>query len=108
MRRNEMFYGHITTPHGSGEIHTINIYFDWAAFHKDMFNPESTGEIIRFEVNGKTYAERKESVRNTAIEWSYADKDGLSIAEFMVVEDWFYKNGKRYGLLGEFRENAIC
>lgn len=60
-------------------------------------------------VSGKTYKDRKGDLLNKAIE--YSNSVGLicmSMGEFAIIQDFFEKNGKRYGLLEEFRENAIC
>lgn len=55
-----------------------------------------------------TYAERKENVREEAIDWQYeASEKNLSYGELAEAGDYFYKMGKRYGLLREFRENGI-
>ena len=61
-----------------------------------------------FRIKGKTYADRKEFVRNIAIEYSNNGAFGLSWGEVATVSDMFYKLGKRYGLLKEFKENGIC
>ena len=56
------------------------------------------------------YQKRKEAVRQEAIEWQYkfGEEDlDMSIQELAEVGDYFHKLGKRYGLLEEFRENAI-
>lgn len=56
-----------------------------------------------------TYAERKEKARNEAIEWSFwTGENPLSYEGLAIACDYFYKLGKRYGLLKEFRENGIC
>lgn len=56
----------------------------------------------------KTYQERKEAARQQAIDWQlWASEQPLSYGE---LEDWmehFERLGRRYGLLQEFRENAI-
>ena len=55
-----------------------------------------------------TYAERKANVREKAIDWQYeASEQDLSYGELAEAGDYFYKMGKRYGLLREFRENGI-
>ena len=36
------------------------------------------------------------------------DCDGLYMSDMAQIYGWFEKMGKRYGLLKEFRENAIC
>lgn len=56
-----------------------------------------------------TYAEKKEKARNEAIEWSFwAGENPLSYEGLAIACNHFYKLGKRYGLLKEFRENGIC
>ena len=61
-----------------------------------------------FKVKGKTYADRKEFVRNMAINYSNNGACGLSWGEVAIVRNNFYELGKRYGLLKEFKENGIC
>lgn len=57
----------------------------------------------------KTYATKKEEIRNQAIEWSQKWSDeSYSWAELAEYQAYFYTMGKRYGLLREFHENAIC
>lgn len=68
--------------------------------------------VLPFRITGKTYAERQESLRNLAIDFQSAN-DGdtdfqLSMGEIGVVEEYFERMGRRYGLLREFRENCIC
>lgn len=55
------------------------------------------------------YQKRKEAVRQEAIDWqlSLSESEDMSYGELIAVGDYFYKLGKRYGLLREFRENAI-
>ncbi len=54
------------------------------------------------------YKELKEKARQLAIEWQeYASEYDMSYAELASWCDYFYRLGKKYGLLGEFRENAI-
>ena len=63
---------------------------------------------IPLTVTGKTYAERKKDLKNKAIEWSYAGGlEAWSYGELATIQGFFETNGKRYGLLKEFRENAI-
>ena len=65
---------------------------------------------IPLTVSGKTYAERAADLRNKAIEYqsSWYDFCGFSYGELAIIQNFFERNGKRYGLLKEFRENAIC
>ena len=55
-----------------------------------------------------TYAERKENAREIAIDWQIEESErSLSYGELAEAGEYFYKLGKRYGLLREFRENGI-
>ena len=65
---------------------------------------------IPLSVNGKTYEEKKEDLRNKAIEYqnSWYDYCGFSYGEIATISEFFEKYGKRYGLLREFHENGIC
>ena len=65
---------------------------------------------IPFKVSGKTYAQRKADLEAKAIDWSnrQGDYPAWSYGELTEIYDFFEVNSKRYGLLKEFRENAIC
>lgn len=63
--------------------------------------------VIRFQLHGNTYSERKESLRDLAIECSNSEIADLSYSEECDIYWYFLENGKRYGLLKEFMENAI-
>jgi len=54
------------------------------------------------------YQKRKAEVRDEAIEWqsTYCQSDHY-MSEWADWGEYFYKLGKRYGLLKEFRENGI-
>lgn len=100
-----MFYG---SYYLNGEKRAA-IYDSYDLFNRDTFNPLCEDiTIIPFETHGKRYADRRESVRDTAVEWSNCEAWPLSWGEVQTVADWFYRMGKRYGLLSEFRENGIC
>lgn len=56
-----------------------------------------------------TYAEKKEAIRNEAIEYQLTfEENNYSWGEVAEKEAYFRKLGKRYGLLREFHENCIC
>lgn len=56
----------------------------------------------------KTYQERKEIARQEAIDWQIDfGNHNYSWGEIAQFSNHFYKCGKRYGLLKEFRENGI-
>lgn len=54
------------------------------------------------------YQQQKARAREIAIDWQYesSEKD-LSYGELAEAGNYFYKLGRRFGLLKEFRENAI-
>lgn len=57
----------------------------------------------------KKYYEKQEEIRQQAIEWQL--DFGNHNYSWLEVSEWgayFYKLGKRYGLLKEFKENGIC
>lgn len=55
------------------------------------------------------YQKNKEKLRQNAIEWQhdFATKN-YSYNELLFWQEYFYKLGKRYGLLKEVKENGIC
>jgi len=87
------------------------IYNSYEQFAKDTFSPDiDILSIIPLKVSGKTYQERKEDLRNKAVEWSnvgglYCD---CSWNEAAIISNFFETSGRRYGLLKEFQENGIC
>ena len=66
--------------------------------------------FIPLMVSGKTYAERKADLQEKAIEWSnnQGEYAAWSYGELAEIQGFFETKGRRYGLLTEFRENAIC
>lgn len=54
------------------------------------------------------YQMQKERVRKIAIEWqANFDKNSYSYSDLVKWQNYFSKAGKRYGLIKEFKENAI-
>lgn len=55
-----------------------------------------------------TYAEKKNRARELAIDWQldFGNHD-YSWGELAYFSAYFERLGKRYGLIGEFRENGI-
>lgn len=105
-----MIFAKIKTADGHTES---NLYWYWEALHADTFSSDS--DVLRFlsfEISGKNYQERKESLRDLAIDFQLIN-DGdtdvqLSMVEIGAISAYFERMGRRYGLLREFRENAIC
>ena len=59
-------------------------------------------------LSGKTYKEKRECLRDKAIEYSNNQVGGLSYLELSCINEYFERYGRRYGLLKEFKENCIC
>lgn len=92
----------------------FNIYYKNASgyrqWHKDTFSPHIENiDMLDLSIQGNNYAERKNHAEELAKRWQL-DFSGLSwsYSELVVIQDYFYKIGKRYGLLKEFKENCIC
>ena len=90
-----------------------NIYYKnsygWDEWYKDTFNPLCKNiKTLELKIKGKTYKERKNNLIELAKDWQleFATLD-WSYGELATISDYFYKNGKKYGLIKEFRENAI-
>ena len=72
--------------------------------------PKTCEEETTMRMKSKDYYKSMKSlVREQAIEWQ-ADfpNHNYSWGEIAYFEDYFRRQGKRYGLLTEFRENCIC
>lgn len=55
-----------------------------------------------------TYQEKKADVREKAINFQQVFSEcDFSYSEIIEYQNYFLKQGKRYGLLKEFRENGI-
>lgn len=56
-----------------------------------------------------TYKNNKNALEEIAIIYSYRNSEfNSSYGELLVIESFFRELGAQYGLLTEFRENAIC
>lgn len=101
-----MFYAKYRDINGE---EVAKLYDRGEDYARDMFSPlVEPLTVIDFSVKGKNYRERQSSVRETAIDFQIADEGGLSMEELGRIFNWFHEQGKRYGLLKEFQENAIA
>ena len=56
----------------------------------------------------KNYKTKKEELRQKAINWQHAQSEhDFNLMILSNVSFYFKKQGKKYGLLKEFKENAI-
>ncbi len=91
----------------SGE-NTAYIFNDIQELNSFIFSPAKTIiYIINFKLTGRTYQERKTAARDLAIDFSNTEAPGLSYSELSYIYNFFEKVGRRYGLINEFKENAI-
>ena len=87
------------------------IYYNYEAYFKDTFCPDTRIIFtLDMSVSGRTYAERKADLESKAIDYSnnMSEIYPISQGEIAEIEDFFATNGKRYGLLTDFRMNCIC
>lgn len=104
-----MVFARVRTADGITED---RVYMNMGVLGHDLHtNKETMLDVLRLVVSGKTYAERKESLRDCAICFQMKD-DGdsdyqLSMSERAIIEDWFRANAERYGLVEEFSVNGI-
>ena len=104
-----MFYARLKNEETGKK--TSVLYYDTRSYIEDTFSPLwTTLDIITFVVSGKTYRERQNDLREKAIRFQMAigDSEGLYASEYAEIVRWFGRNARRYGLLQEFVENAIC
>lgn len=64
---------------------------------------------IPLVISGRCYQDRKNDVRNKAIEYqnTYYEFCNYSYGELSIINGFFEKAGRRYGLLNEFTTNGI-
>lgn len=65
---------------------------------------------VPLAVTGRTYAERKENLSSLAVEIMADIQEfaSLSMGELADISEFFERQGRRCGLLREFRENCVC
>lgn len=99
---------YLKTKDTNNGITDDHLYFCWGDVHRATFSPNiETLAVLEFKTHGKTYEERRENLHNLAVEFSHACGGGFSWLEEITVISWFEKNGKRYGLTKEFKDNGI-
>lgn len=84
--------------------------YGYEQWFKDTCNMNvSDIEILDLSVKGKTYAEKKAYAEELAKDYQYNFAClNWSYGELYEIGNFFETIGKRYGLLKEFKENAIC
>lgn len=102
-----MFFVKIKSKTTGEEVNKL--YYEYSELYHDTFSPDlDIVTFIRFTIHGKDYHSRKSSLEEIAIDWSNnGDATGLYMSDLWSISDWFYRNGKRYGLLTDFNENGL-
>ena len=79
-------------------------------WYNETFSPDTKDiNILNFVIYGYSYGDKKNYLKDLAIKWQLEFAQySWSYYELYVIQNWFYKNAKRYGLLKEFKENGIC
>ncbi len=105
-----MFIARLKDKYSSDHDAICNLYDDneISIFYAATFSPDIEYNILPFKLSGKTYAERKNAARNLAIEYqAITNCGGLSYLELNTIQSYFETIAARYGLIQEYRENAI-
>ena len=91
----------------------FNLYYNciegWDLFHDDTFSPETKNiKILQFKIQGNNYREKQEHLKDLAINFQlHFSALSWSYGELAAIYNFFETNGRRYGLLKEFKENCI-
>ena len=78
-------------------------------WQKDTFSVDiGSIKVLDFKIRGNNYQERKAEAEEIAKDWqnNFACYD-WGYSELIEIYAFFEKVGKRYGLIKEFKENAI-
>lgn len=98
-----MFYANYVQEDGTMEGHLFDNYLEYL----ECVGTTAPVSLIDFKVKGKTYAQKKDSIRQIAIEYQNAECGGMFGSEYAKVGKWFRLMGKRYGLGDEFMEEGV-
>lgn len=85
------------------------LYDRYEDFYRETFSPDfdEVAELC-FKVKGRTYAERKDGVRQLAIDIQTFEREcPITWGELALIGSWLKTQARRYGLLREFKENGI-
>ena len=94
------------------EVNTLTGYIvtreEFTAWKEE--NSERLEDIVQeyeLKAKGDTYQDKKAYIEGIAIDYSHADNGNNGLGELCYIYNFFEVNGRRYGLLTDFRENAI-
>ena len=90
---------------------TASGFETWDAYNAAIFSPYVTSAVFPVPafIPGRTYAERKYAAENALLRASeIMSAPGLSWGELAEIKAEAERIARRYGLLREARENAVC
>lgn len=94
------------------EVNTLTGYIvtreEFTTWKKE--NPENIADIVQvyeLKAKGDTYKDKKAYIEAVAIDYSHADNGNNNLDDLCYIYNFFEVNGRRFGLLTDFRENAI-
>lgn len=90
---------------------TASSFETWDAYHAATFSPCTNNAVFSIPafIPGKTYAERKNAAENALHRASeILQAPGLSWGDVIEIQEEAERIARRYGLLREARENAVC
>lgn len=64
-------------------------------------------DVFTLHTTGKTYEDRKESVRDVAMASQSGGTAGMTWGELAILGDWLDRMAHKYGLCAEFAENGV-
>lgn len=94
--------------------YNFNTFMDTFESIEELKNDTAGRDILTAAVidterlQGNTYNDKKTALRDQAIEYSLCGNFTIYGSELCELENYFYKYGRRYGLLKEFKNNGIC
>lgn len=102
-------FAHISFKDGSNPyIAKTNKAFFEMLTHYDLTQEFQFGFIASEKSTiSNDYNSRKNALRDFAIDWQYGEFD-YSYTDLADWQGFFTEYGKKFGLLREFHENAIC
>lgn len=87
---------------------TASIFADWNLFHAATFAPDTIiSAVFPLRIHGRTYAEKRAHLRRLAIDIQSADLGGISYGELCDLQCFLIRSARKYGLIQEFKQNAI-
>jgi len=109
---SKLYFAHIKDHESNTEFGAV---YDGKVGMSKQFKHDTKGphiEIVKtivFSVVGKTFKEKKEYLRNLAIEFQreFSECGYMFESDLAVIQWWFSMEAKTYGLANEFRENGI-